>query len=534
MPTFEKRVIPYTQTGLFNKLMVDYLQQAAAVQDFYHRPDRLESYVDQIQEKSENYSDFHRQTLVAALEVQYQGFELTEAVQTNLTALRESHTFTVTTGHQLSLFTGPLYFIYKIVSAINSTKALRAQYPDYQFVPVYWMATEDHDFEEISSLVTTKGKLKWQKQAQGAVGRLDTAGLEQIAKLLETEFHTGKNAQEIAALFTKVYLQATNLAAATRLLVHTLFGDTGLIIVDGDDRALKQLFVPFAERELFEQFSFKAVSETNEKLKAYSVQVNPREINLFYLTDGLRSRIVKEDALFRVLDTEFIFTENELRKELHEFPERFSPNVILRPLYEEVILPNLVYIGGAGELAYWLQLKSMFADVGVCFPILKLRNAALILHRKDFQKMQRLQLETGDLLSSVTDLSNRIAIQSADFPLSLESEKSTVENTFARLEALISKTDKSFAGAVSAQKKKQLNGLDKLEKRLLLAQKRKSADEIARALALRQFVFPFNKFQERILNFSVFYGEFGPAFIETLLQEFEPFKAELTVLIADS
>lgn len=534
MPTFEKRVIPYTETGLFNKLMVDYLQQATAVQDFYHRPDRLESYADQIREKSENYSDFHRQTLVTALETQYQGFELTEAVRTNLTALRESHTFTVTTGHQLSLFTGPLYFIYKIVSAINSAKALRIEYPDYQFVPVYWMATEDHDFEEISSLVTTKGKLKWQKQAQGAVGRLDTAGLEQIAKLLESEFNTGKNAQEIAALFKKVYLQATNLAAATRILVNTLFGDTGLIIVDGDDRALKQIFVPFVKRELFEQFSFKAVSQTNEKLKSYAVQVNPREINLFYLTSGLRNRIVKEDQHFRVVDTDIFFSESELQNELQDYPERFSPNVILRPLYEEVILPNLVYIGGAGELAYWLQLKSMFEDAGVTFPILKLRNAAVILQRKQFQKMERLQLDINDLLRSVTDLSNRVAIQSADFPLSLDRERAVVESTFAYLEGLIARTDKSFAGAVAAQKKKQLNGLDKLEKRLLLAQKRKSADEIVRALALRQFVFPFNQFQERILNFSVFYAEFGAAFIDTLLQEFEPFKSELAVFIADS
>jgi bacillithiol biosynthesis cysteine-adding enzyme BshC len=329
-------------------------------------------------------------------------------------------------------------------------------------------------------------------------------------------------------------LQAPNLEAATRYLVNALFGETGLVIVDGDDRLLKRLFIRHVESELFEQFSFKAVSQTNEKLKSYSVQVNPREINLFYLRDGLRSRIVKEEALFRVLETDFIFTENELRQELLEFPERFSPNVILRPLYQEVILPNLVYIGGAGELAYWLQLKSMFSEADVCFPVLKLRNTALILYRKDFEKMQRLSLEISDLLSSVTDLSKRVAVRSADFPLSLENEKSLLENTFARLEALISKTDKSFAGAVSAQKKKQLNGLEKLEKRLLLAQKRKSADEIARALALRQFIFPYNQFQERILNFAVFYAEFGTAFIETLLQEFEPFRAELTVLIADS
>ncbi len=534
MGTFQKHTIPYSETGLLNKLITDYINQAPQLAHFYNRPDRIEAYFQQIEEKAANYPKAHRAVLSESLQRQYGDLAITTAVHDNILALKDDKTFTITTGHQLSLFTGPLYFIYKIVSAINTAKALKSKYPDYQFVPVYWMATEDHDFEEIASFVTLTGKLKWERNVSGAVGRLDTSGLDQLFSVLKREFNSGKNAAEIAALFEKAYLNNNSLTSATRFLVNELFGETGLVIVDGDDRELKQLFTPYLRMEFQNSFSFEAVRHTNKQLSGYSIQVNPREVNLFYMNDSIRSRIVREERTYTVLDTQISFTEEQLEAELNNYPERFSPNVILRPLYQEVILPNLSYIGGAGELAYWLQLKAMFAKAEVVFPILKLRNSVLLLSEKEFRKVEKLKLNVSDLFQNVNDLSAFIAIRSADFPVNLTREKAVVQELFSSLEKLVQKTDASFQGAVSAQKQKQLNGLLKLEKRLLNAQKRKCADEITRALELRKLIFPFQTFQERVLNFSVFYNDFGNTFVESLLQELEPFDTKLTLLISEN
>jgi bacillithiol biosynthesis cysteine-adding enzyme BshC len=531
MGTFQKRTIPYSQTSLLSKLISDYINQLPHLTDFYNRSDTIESYRLQIEEKAANYPLKHRFVLSESLQKQYGDLKITSIVRDNIAALKDEKTFTITTGHQLSLFTGPLYFIYKIVSAIKTATLLKNKYPEYQFVPVYWMATEDHDFQEIASFATLSGKLTWKKNVSGAVGRLDTTGLQQLFSELKLEFPEGKNAKKLLDLFEKTYLKHNSLTEATRFLVNELFGEKGLVIVDGDDKELKQLFTPYLEMELQHSFSYEAVCQTNEQLSGYNIQVNPREINLFYMKDSIRSRIVREERNYNVLDTEITFSEEQLAAELHKYPERFSPNVILRPLYQEVILPNLSYIGGAGELAYWLQLKAVFQKSDIVFPILKLRNSVIVLSEKEIRKIEKLRLDISDLLKNGTDLSTFIAVRSADFSVNLTHEKAIIQELFSGLEALVQKTDASFAGAVSAQKQKQLNGLLKLEKRLLNAQKRKNADEIARALELRKLIFPLQTFQERILNFSVFYKDLGDTFTESLIDELDPFDISLTILI---
>ena len=156
-------------------------------------------------------------------------------------------------------------------------------------------------------------------------------------------------------------MEHSTLTDATRYLANALFGKEGLVIVDGDDKALKKMLIPYVEKDIIEHIPYKAVSESITKLSEvssdYSIQVNPREINYFYLKDEIRERIVKKNGKFHVLNTEISFSAEELKDELHKYPERFSPNVIARPLYQEVILPNLCYIGGGGELAYWLEFQ---------------------------------------------------------------------------------------------------------------------------------------------------------------------------------
>ncbi len=522
--------ISYQNSGYFSPLMNDYLDRKPNLQSLYNRFPSLENFEAQIQEKQENFNGKNRTVLVSVLKEQYSKISTSDLTKQNIEALLSSNTFTITTGHQLNIFSGPLYFLYKIISTINLAKELKTKYPSQNFVPIYWMATEDHDFEEINYFNFKGRKFRWNKESNGPVGRLSTEGLADFFEVYERELGSGTNADAIKKLFEESYLNHSCLAEATRHLANALFGQYGLVILDGDNPDLKRTFIPYIKEELIQQTSHKKVIETTEKLKDYTIQVNPREINLFYLDDNLRERIILENGKFKVNNTNIEFTESEILSVLENHPEKFSPNVIMRPLYQEVILPNLCYIGGGGEIAYWLELKSFFDAVKVTFPILLLRNSVVLATEKQVVKADKLGLSWKDLFSRQNDLINSKTAQLSEFPVDFSIQKEHLRKQFENLFEIAHQTDKSFLGAVKAQEAKQIKGLEKLEKRLLKAQKRKYSETLERIINLQNELFPNQSLQERQANFSQFYLENGTTLIEKLMQELKPLDANFETL----
>ncbi len=451
--------IPFRNTGYFSDLICDYLDERETLKPFYNRFPRLENFEAQICEKSDHFPETHRNILYDALLQQYQGVELSKKVKTYMAMLKEPNTFTVVTGHQLNLFTGPLYFLYKIISTINLTVELKKAYPKYNFVPVYWMATEDHDFEEINYFNFKGKKLQWNRKAAGAVGHLKTDGLDEVLEIFSDSLGSSKNADTLKTLFKDAYLSHDTLTHATRFLANELFKEHGLVIVDGDDKSLKKLLIPYIKKDIFENVAFEKVSSTATELEElpdnYSIQVNPRQINYFYLKDGLRERIVGIDEKYAVIDSKIAWTQKELEKEIEEYPERFSPNVIARPLYQEVILPNLCYIGGGGELAYWLELKASFKAMDVPFPMLLLRNSALVMSKKQGEKLQKLDISDVDLFLKQNQLVNKKIREISNIDIDFAPQKKVLEEQFKALYEIAEQTDKTFLGAVKAQEVKQ-------------------------------------------------------------------------------
>jgi len=523
--------ISYQNSGYFTPLITDYLDQKPNLQSFYHRFPTLENFEKQLLEKQQNFDHSNREALVTVLERQYDSLEVSNKTEQNIAALRHHTTFTITTGHQLNLFTGPLYFLYKIITTIKLTKELKSKYPSYTFVPIYWMATEDHDFEEINYFNFKGKKFRWNKESQGPVGRGSTTGLQDVFELFAKEIGSGKNAEYIKSLFEKAYLEHDTLTEATRYLANALFGEHGLVILDADDTALKKSFLPYMKEELLAQTAFKKVTDTISKLKPYTIQVNPREINLFYIENGLRERLILDKEVYRVNGTSLQFTKEELLVLLEKNPEKFSPNVMLRPLYQEVILPNLCYIGGGGEIAYWLELKSYFESVGVVFPILLVRNSVLLATEKQAKKADRLGLRWADLFRDQNDLKNEKVKSFSEFPIDLTLQKEHLKNQFHYLHTLANQTDPSFTGAVKAQEAKQMKGLLHLELRLLKAQKRKYAEVLERITDLQNELFPNQGLQERQANFSEFYAENGPKFLDQLFDKLKPLEQEFSVVV---
>lgn len=536
MITMPTECIPYSKTGYFSTLICDYLAEKPALKQFYNRFPKLENFEAQIKEKQQSsLTDVaQREILVNVLSTQYKNVDTSKDTLENIQKLASSTTFTITTGHQLNLFTGPLYFLYKIISTINLTKELKEKHPNYEFVPIYWMASEDHDFDEISFFNYKGKKINWHREASGAVGELTTEGLHEVFETFAKELGNSNNAKELQALFKNGYLKHTNLSDATRYIANELFKHYGLVIVDGNDKALKQLFVPFVENELFQQTAFKKVSATAQQLtetnNAYKIQVNPREINLFYIVNGIRERIIEENGTFSVNNTSVRWHKDELQQEVSQFPERFSPNALLRPLYQEIILPNLCYIGGGGELAYWFELKSYFEAVNVTFPMILLRNSVVVKTAKQSEKMEKLHITNRDLFLKREAFTNKKVKELSTINIDFSTQKQHLTQQFEDLYKLAEQTDKSFIGAVAAQEKKQLKGLQHLEKRLLKAQKRMLKDKISRSTNLQEALFPNNSLQERKLNFSELYLEYGKELITILVKHLQPLQGEFLVL----
>lgn len=526
--SIERKTISYRDTGYFGKAVLDYLRDDEKLKPFYGRRPEIESFEAQLVEKAASYD--HRDVLVSALREQYAKAKLKS---TSIEALADEKTFTVTTGHQVCFFTGPLYSFYKIISTINTCKKLEEKHPEYRFIPVFWMATEDHDFDEANHFFLPNGKIDWESGQGGAVGRMDLVGMDEILELMKEKLGIGYRSGEILEIFKSTYLKHKNVADATRYLVHHFFGSYGVVSLDGDDAVLKGAMVSAFAKEITEQTSIKAISKTNKELQEnYSLQVTPREINLFYLHDQLRERIVEaEDRTYEVLNSTIRFSAAELKEEMEQHPERFSPNVVLRPLYQEVILPNLAYIGGGGELNYWFQLKGVFESFNVPMPILMLRNSVMVIDQASSQRMDKLGLTMEELFrNSAFELEQELVKETSDEELNLKEAHEKLEALFLEMEHKLKRVDKLLERSVRSGYARSDRIVQNLEKKMLRAEKKKHNILIGRLDKIRGALFPREGLQERNLNFAVLYEEFGSDLVPMLVDNLDPFSGDFTVL----
>lgn len=527
--TFAVSKFSYRDAGFLSPLIIDYLAAEDRLKPFFNRFPLIENFSDQVEEKKKNYH--HREALHAALKKQYSAAGLkVEAID----YLASENCFTVTTGHQVCLFTGPVYFFYKIISAIKSCRLLQEQHPDLNFVPVFWMATEDHDFDEANHFRLRSAKFDWESGRGGAVGRMPTEGLEEVAEALRETLGTGWNATELVQLFEKSYLNHDNITDATRFLVHSLFGEYGVVCVDGDDPDLKALAEGCFRKELHDSTARTAVENADIELSEhYNAQAHAREINLFYLDDQLRERIVRSaKSGFEVVNTDLCFSAQEMDALLKEHPERFSPNVILRPLYQELILPNLAYIGGGGELAYWFQLKGVFDAFGVTFPMLMLRNSVVMIESETREMMNQLGLSESDIFKPAADIEEALLKRESADTLQLDSARDQMEKVFSEVRHRLSKIDATLGKSVDSGHARVERIVDNLEKKMLRAERRKQEVLLNRLYKWRDMLFPQGSLQERNLNMAVFYMPYGKSFISELVDKLDPFDFSCSLVYA--
>ena len=506
-----------------------YLQKDNKVADLINKFPSIEAFENQVQLKKDQNID--REQLVRVLEKQNREISISDLTKQNIKSLLTNETFTVVTGHQPCLFTGPLYFIIKILNAIKLSDDLNNKYKNQDFVPVYWMGAEDHDYEEINHFNLYNKQVKWETNQSGAVGRFNTEELEKTFQSFDEILGDNENAKYLKQIFKKAYLNNHNYSMATRVLVNELFSKYGLVIIDGDDPDLKKSFYEIAKAELEDRIAFKNVSETNRIIsKLGKAQVKPREINLFYLHKNSRRRIIYNEGNF-VFDGESKqYNQSEVLSMLKDNPEKFSPNVLLRPLYQEKILPNLAYIGGSGEIAYWLQLKSLFQSQNIVFPLLVVRNSFLFVNQNQAKKFDKLKLTIKDVFLDEQELIKKV-VSNQDEEVSFEKENKEIEIQLDILSQKAEVIDPTLKQAFLGEKKRILKSIDNLEKRAFKALKNNSKQNIELALNLKAQLLPGGGLQERNVNFSSFYEKEGEAFFDSIYENIDSLDASLNILI---
>jgi bacillithiol synthase len=521
------------QTGYFSKIVCDYIDQQPQLLPFFNKPPSWQGLQAAIQEKEQH--PVNREALTEVLLQQYNELNCTEKVTANIKALLQPNTFTICTAHQPNIFSGHLYVLYKILHAIQLAEACSQQFKEYQFVPVYYMGSEDADLEELGHIFLNGEKLNWNTKQTGAVGRMQTdAPLQSLLNRVAGELEVAPYGKELLQLLRTCYAPGKTIQQATLELFNSLFGRYGLVVLIADHPVLKSTMKDVFRGDLFQQTPSAIVANTSQELaKHYHVQAHVRSINLFYLKDDKRERIEQNGELFEVRNTNLHFTKEELELELENYPERFSPNVILRGLYQERILPNIAFIGGGGELAYWLQFKELFQYYKTPFPVLVLRNSFLVVPEKWQKKIETHGLQATDFFQTEQQLTAIYVKQNSEQQLNLEKELEQAAGFYEQLKNLAAKTDSTLVPHVAALEKKAIHRLKELEKKILRAEKRKHGEALGQIKKIYAALFPGNGLQERTENFMHLYADYGIAYIDAIYKHSLPLDAVFTVLTQD-
>ena len=464
--------------------------------------------------KEISYVEKKRKVLQKSLVKQYEKINCSNKVVENINQLKNKNTFTVTTGHQLNIFTGPLYVIYKIISTINLASKLKKKYPKKNFVPIYWMASEDHDFDEIKSFYLYGKNYSWDIKTSGAVGDINPKTIKNLFK----------NIPEKISLFEKAYLKNSKLSNSVLYYMNELFGKYGLIILDPNNRNYKKLFLKVIKDDIVNN-SIKNLQSKSSKKNL----VHIRKINFFYLKKNLRERIIKEKNKYKINNTSISFSEKEIINKLNSNSEFFSPNVIMRCLYQQSIIPNIAYVGGPSEIEYWLEFKDYFNFYNIPFPIIIPRNFVIIINEKIKTKLEKLNIKLSDIFKNKNELEKIILKYQSKNKFDLINEK---QNIGKQIEKIIDKSkaiDKSLNGKILALKKKTINEINSLEKRLIKEEKKNHQKSLNELDKIMSKLFPDNILQERKENFLNYYLS-DKNLVDTLIKNLDPLKFYFNII----
>ena len=391
------------------------------------------------------------------------------------------------------------------------------------------MGSEDHDTEELNHTYINGKKVEWKNAGSGAFGRVKTETLQSIIEEIKVLPISG----DVVGLMDAGLKKFETFGRLTHHFVHELFKEQGLVVLDQDDKRLKHSFAEVIKEEILDFTANRVLKQGLDLLEGqYKVQAKPRDINFFYLGEGYRERILFNSLTqkFEIKDRHLYFNEQEMEAEIETHPERFSPNVIYMQVYQEYVLPNLAFIGGAGELSYWLELEALFDHYQLNYPMLVLRTSMAIVNPGFQKKLEKLNLKVEDLFGDVEQLIVRYVKDNLQGDIQLTDEKMKLEEIFNAVSLKAETADATLKQSAASEKQKVLTALENLEGKMLKAEKRKQETAVNQIRAAHSTLFPEGEPQERRENFSPYYT---PQFITEIVALANPFDKSFKVLVAE-
>ncbi len=511
----------------------DYVAQKSYLKPFFKYAPTVDGLIEAA--KNRKFDDEKRRLLVDEINHQYDAYQITSKQKENLKALSSKNTFSIITAHQPSLFTGPFYYIYKIISTISAVEKLNKNQTEFQFVPIFVSGGEDHDFEEINHMHLFSKRVVWETESGGAVGELSCESLQETLSQLFEILGESQNAENLKSILKNNFKPSYSYGKAMLGFTNDLFKEYGLLVLNMSTPKLKQGFIPIIEKEIFEQVSQPIIEKTQEELsnKGFSKQAHAREINFFYLQKGARNRIIKTENGFSIDGTDIRFSEGEMKKEINNHPERFSPNVVMRPIYQEYTVPNICYIGGGGEIAYWLERKKQFEAFGVDYPVLMRRNSVAWIDAKSLKKITKWDSSIEEWFANDAEGLIKLYLekhQTADS--NFDNHYKVIENALSEIQKEAKQVESTLDGKIGAQNTKILKQVEMLDSWVKRSEKAKSSQTLEQIQRLKTKLFP-KGLQERYENFMPYYLKYGESLFTILLQNLDPFEEGFVVIFED-
>ena len=510
----------------------EYTVNSEKYKEFISTPFAYESFPGIIDQRKQFPVD--RSLLKRVVQKQYEGLSSSQATEAYIDMLDQDNCYTVTTAHQPSLFSGPLYYPFKILSTVRLTERLRADHSDCNIVPVFIIGGEDHDFEEINHLHLYGKRLEWNSEGAGAVGRYAVDGIVEVFNQIKDILGERTRIEGLLDKISDIISTSKNYGELAFRFSHLLFDKFGVVILRMDNEELKQAFSEKIKKEILESPSQSLIEQTQDKLEAlgFSKQAHAREINFFYHCDEGRKRIVNEEGIYKVLDTDISFTKEELVKEINNNAVNFSPNVVMRPIYQESILPNLAYIGGGGEIAYWMERKAQFEHFETSFPMLVRRNSAMFMTQRQLDQMSELSLTLEDLFKDKHELVKYYLEKSDQPDVSLDDYKNQLNKLFEKLDTHISAIDQTLSKTTKAEASKAEKSILYLESKLRKTIKQREEVQLNRIQRTKDKLFP-SGLQERHDNILEYLSAQGEDLLEKIYSHMDPFDKDLKVFVLE-
>jgi len=531
--------IPYTALPLFNELFLDYINNFEDVKKFYEYDYKnFEDIIKCIELKKETYEmgkNFFRSDICEILKTQNSDFKSKNKTFDNIEQLNAHNTFAVVTGQQMGLLTGPYYTILKTINTIQLSRKLNEKFSDYNFIPIFWLEADDHDFPEINNInIITKDNelknIKYYEKGAESEKYLKPAGnivfdefIDSFVNEVEGNLNRTDFTEGLFGMIRDSYQQGIKIKTAFARFVNALLGDKGLVLIDPSDRNIKKILKPVFETELktSPQICEIVINTTVELEESYQAQVKPKAINLFYIHEGNRYLIEpRENNIYALKHSRTKFTKEELFNLLDTNPERFSWNVVTRPICQDYLLPTVAYVGGPSEISYFAQFKDVYKFFKVTMPVIYPRTSVTLIEGKVKNFLDKYNLKFEELFNE-KELSRKLIknISDLDSQELFSNMKDELTALFYTYEKELVKIDSNQTASFSKRNQQFIDSLSIAKEKFMNSQSKQNEVISNQLKKVVLNVFPEENLQERVLNITYFLNKYSTGLIDTLLNE---------------